>query len=159
MTDAMQKILFVCTGNICRSPSAEAVLRHMVKKSGLSLGALEIDSAGTHGYHVGEPSDSRAIAHAAKRGIDMTGITARKVAPDDFDQFDLIVAMDRSHFTQLDALRPAKIRGELVLFTDFMERSQNQDVPDPYYGGAEGFDNVLDMLEEGCGAILDRLAL
>lgn len=153
----MKKILFVCTGNICRSPSAEAVLKHMAMKQDV-LDELVIDSAGTHGYHVGEPSDSRAIDHAAIRGIDMNGIIARKVNLTDFDNFDLIVAMDRSHFAQLDRLKPVNAQAELRLFTDFMNEPQMQDIPDPYYGGAQGFDVVLDMLEEGCLQLLRKIS-
>lgn len=153
----MKKILFVCTGNICRSPSAEAVLRHIANGSGAGT-TLEIASAGTHGYHVGEPSDSRAIKHAAVRGIDMNGITAQKVTVKDFEHYDLIVAMDRGHMRLLKDMKPAQSKSELRLFTDFMPDVTTQDVPDPYYGDASGFDVVLDMLEEGCASILKSLA-
>ncbi|NQZ13674.1 MAG: low molecular weight phosphotyrosine protein phosphatase [Alphaproteobacteria bacterium] len=151
----MHKIMFVCTGNICRSPSAEAVLRHQANQQGAKL---EISSSGTHGYHIGEPSDPRAIKHAAKRGIDMSGITAQKITTQDFQDYDLIIAMDQGHMRILEDIRPEACRADLKLFTDFMPEASNQDVPDPYYGDFIGFELVLDMLEEGCSFILKELA-
>mgnify|MGYP001266790873 FL=1 len=152
----MKKILFVCTGNICRSSSAEAVLRNMVVQQS-RFADFEIDSAGTHSYHVGEPSDGRAVEHASRRGINMHNIRARQVRITDFNKFDLIVAMDRGHLSQLKSLMPEESVSSLKLFTDFMAVPTVKDVPDPYYGDSDGFETVLDMLEEGCAAILETL--
>ena len=149
-----KNILFVCTGNICRSSSAEAMLRHMANKSGHDI---KIDSAGTHGYHIGETSDDRAVEHALRREIDMRGITARKVDNDDFNKFDLIIAMDSGHLRHLNNIKPKNSMAQICLFTDFISSSDVTDVLDPYYGGSEGFEVVLDMLEEGCSNILKEL--
>ena len=150
-------VLFVCTGNICRSPTAEAVFRHRAVESGLA-DKLVIDSAGTHGYHVGEPPDSRAIAAARARGVKMDDLRARRIAPEDFDTFDLILAMDSGHrgiLQRMDAQggRPAK----LSLFLDFAPDSGLTDVPDPYYGGTGDFEHVLDLVENGVAGLLRHL--
>jgi protein-tyrosine phosphatase len=152
----MIKVLFVCTGNICRSPSAEGVFRALISAEGLD-GQVGTDSAGTHGYHVGEPPDPRSVATAAKRGIAMSDLRARKVSAADFGAFDLVLAMDRSHHDILARLCPKGREDRLKLFMSFASRHGGLDVPDPYYGGADGFERVLDMIEDGAKGILDHL--
>lgn len=147
------KILFVCTGNICRSPTAEAVFRRLVAEAGIEDN-VEIESAGTHGYHVGEPPDSRTEAAAAARGYDMMGQTARQLEEDDFRYFDMILAMDRGHRTHLQRTAPPGTEQKIRMFMDFAPEAAARDVPDPYYGGPEGFDQVLDMIEAGARGLL-----
>jgi low molecular weight protein-tyrosine phosphatase len=142
------RILFVCMGNICRSPTAEGVMRRLIDDAGLDI---EVDSAGTGGWHAGEPPDERATLAAQRRGVTLSG-AARQVRPDDFQRFDLLVAMDRGNLRELLALAPddeaaAKVR---LLVPD-------ADVPDPYYGGDRGFETVLDMVEAACRELLDEL--
>ncbi len=147
-------VLFVCTGNICRSPTAEGVFRKLSDSAGL-LARVHVDSAGTHDYHVGEAPDERAIAHALKRGYDLKPLRARQVRRSDFDAFDRIVAMDRGHLRQLESIAPRDARARVDLFLDYSLRWKGEDVPDPYYGGAAGFEAVLDMIEEACARLLD----
>jgi protein-tyrosine phosphatase len=147
------RVLFVCTGNICRSPTAEGVFRHLVRLEGLSE-TIEADSAGTHGSHVGEPPDERARAEAADRGYDLSGIVARRIDADDFHRFDLILAMDRGHHSRLSRLAPDGARGRLRLFMEFAAGEASEDVPDPYYGSQIGFTRVLDMIEAGAEGLL-----
>jgi protein-tyrosine phosphatase len=142
------RILFVCSGNICRSPTAEAVMRRLVAQAGLE-GEIEIDSAGTGGWHVGEPPDDRASAAAARRGIGLTG-TARQVEPGDFTHFDLVLAVDEENLQRLRRLAPPGT-GERVRLLD------DTDIPDPYYGGPDGFDAVLDQIDAACRRLLDEL--
>ncbi len=142
------KVLFVCTGNICRSPTAEGVLRGLAEKQGM---ALHVESRGTHDYHVGEPPDERAQRHARRRGYDLSGQRARHVAGEDFVRFDIIVAMDRGHLRLLERACPPEHRYKLRLCV------ADRDVPDPYYGGPEGFEGVLDLVEEGCRRLLDEI--
>ncbi|HTP62873.1 MAG TPA: low molecular weight protein-tyrosine-phosphatase [Burkholderiales bacterium] len=137
------KVLMVCTGNICRSPTAEGVFRIFAEKEKLSV---TVDSAGTHDYHAGEPPDRRATAHARKRGYDISGLRARQVTLGDFMEFDLLLAMDRGHLQILRRMSPQEHRHKLRLFLEFAGL-KDADVPDPYYGGAEGFEQVLDMVE------------
>lgn len=146
------RVLFVCLGNICRSPSAEAVMRGLVEERGLA-DTIEIDSAGTGDWHIGKRSDPRAIHAAGLRGIELTS-RARQVTTDDFEAFDLIVAMDRSNRDDLIALAgdDSKIR----LLREYGEDA-DPDVPDPYFGGDDGFEEVLDILERNCGLLLDEL--
>jgi protein-tyrosine phosphatase len=141
-------VLFICTGNICRSPTAEGVLKELARKEGVPL---HVESAGTHDYHVGEPPDERAQRHAKRRGYDLSRQRARHVASGDFETFDLIVAMDRGHLRLLERACPARLRAKLrPLLAD-------ADVPDPYYGGADGFEAVLDLVEAACRELLAEI--
>ncbi len=151
----MLNVLFVCTGNICRSPTAEGVFRDLVRVEGLD-GRIAADSAGTHGYHIGEAPDSRSILAARRRGYDLSPLRARRVRSDDFHRFDLILAMDRGHMRELSAACPPDQRHRLRLFLEFAPQFDAQDVPDPYYGGSDGFALVLDMAEAGARGILDH---
>ena len=147
------KVLFVCMGNICRSPTAEGVFRAHVRRHAPALD-IEIDSAGTHAYHIGEPPDPRTIEAAMSRGIDLTDLRARQVSKDDFERFDLIVAMDRlNHATLLDR-SPPEHHPRIRTLLEFAGRTAPADVPDPYYGGAEGFDDVLDLVESAVEGLL-----
>ena len=150
------KILFVCTGNICRSPTAEGVFRDLATRAGLAEDVFA-DSAGTHGYHVGEPPDARSSAAAAERGFDLTSLRARRVAVSDFETFDLILAMDNEHLARLEAMRPNTARAEVKLYLDFHPKHKGRDVPDPYYGGEEGFTRVLDMIEETSVVLVEHV--
>jgi protein-tyrosine phosphatase len=147
------RVLFVCTGNICRSPTAEGVFRAMVAACGLA-GRIEIESAGTGDWHVGEPPDERACRAAALRGIDLTAQRARQVTERDFDRFDLIIALDCSHQRALRAMAPAGAADRIRLLMDFAPQAGVSDVPDPYYGALGGFDRVLDLIEAGADGLL-----
>jgi protein-tyrosine phosphatase len=149
-------VLFVCTGNICRSPTADGVLRRLVKDAGLEA-KVRIDSAGTHDYHVGEPPDERAQHHARRRGYDLSVLRARQVLAGDFEEFDLILAMDRGHLRILQRLAPPEHRHKLRLFMEFAVAWDADEVPDPYYGGAAGFERVLDMVEDAARGVLEDL--
>lgn len=150
------KVLFVCTGNICRSPTAEAVLRAMAIQRGLGERVFAA-SAGTHGYHIGEAPDPRTQDAALRRGYPMTGQIARKVTAGDFAAFDFVVAMDQGHYQALKRLAPAAAGGKLRLFMDLVAEAATRDVPDPYYGGPNGFEDVLDIVEAGVSALLDEI--
>ncbi|CCG42244.1 low molecular weight protein-tyrosine-phosphatase [Magnetospirillum molischianum] len=152
----MVKVLFVCTGNICRSPSAEGVFRDLVERRGLS-GDIQTDSAGTHAYHVGARPDERSVAAAARRGIDLEPLRARVVCAEDFDRFDLILAMDRGHLDLLRQCCPPDRHNRLRLFLSFAPGLGVHDVPDPYYGGTHDFERVLDLIETGAAGLLDHL--
>ncbi|AMO36684.1 Protein-tyrosine-phosphatase [Thauera humireducens] len=152
----MTKILFVCTGNICRSPTAEAVARHFISTGGLE-GRIEVDSAGTQGYHVGEAPDPRTRKAAQLRGYDLSALRARKLDPFDFQRFDLLLAMDRGHLETMRRLCPEVYRPRLGLFMEYARNSEYDEVPDPYYGGPRGFDVVLDMCEDGVKGLLETV--
>jgi protein-tyrosine phosphatase len=152
----MLKVLFVCTGNICRSPTAEGVFRAMVERDGLGH-RITADSCGTHDYHVGDPPDPRACAHAAQRGYDIGGLRARMLEPDDFERFDLLLALDRSHERILKRQAPTITKDKVRLFMSYVPELRLTDVPDPYYGGAEGFDHALDLIERGCKRLLEEI--
>jgi len=139
-----QAILFVCLGNICRSPTAEGVFRHLLKKEAPGL-KVEVDSAGTADYHVGAPPDLRSQRAAMRRGIDIANLSARQVGPDDFTRFDLILAMDRNNLRDLKAMQPKNSPARLQLFLEYAPQPARLDVPDPYYGNAAGFEEVLDL--------------
>ncbi len=155
------KILFVCLGNICRSPSAEGVFRQKLEQAGLH-DQVEVDSAGTHAYHVGSPPDARAAAAAARRGVDLSGLRGRQVRPADFVYYDYILAMDRENLADLERMSAPEQRHKIRLFLDFASDDTGTEVPDPYYGGSDGFERVLDMLEQAADGLLrvlkDQLA-
>jgi protein-tyrosine phosphatase len=146
-------VLFVCTGNICRSPTAHGVFLKQLQQTGL-LGRVQVDSAGTHGYHAGEPPDERSQAHAARRGYDLSPLRARRFEDQDFARHDLILAMDHSHLTLLAERCPSELRHKLHAFTRWCRQHRTKDVPDPYYGDAQGFEQVLDLVEDGCTGLL-----
>jgi protein-tyrosine phosphatase len=150
------KILFVCLGNICRSPTAEGVFRQLAAAEAPGL-PVEIDSAGTADYHIGAPPDARSQRAALRRGIDLSGLRARQVGVDDFARFDLIVAMDRNNLRDLKALQPKNSRAQLKLFMDYAQESGVTDVPDPYYRGADGFEEVLDLTAAASRGLLAEL--
>ncbi|MCC6194446.1 MAG: low molecular weight phosphotyrosine protein phosphatase [Burkholderiales bacterium] len=150
------RILFVCLGNICRSPTAEVVFRAAAARAGLAH-QVEIDSAGTSEWHVGNPPDYRATAHAARRGYDLRPLRARQVSAEDFARFDWIFAMDRSVLAELAALRPNGVAGHLGLFLDQAPDLGVSEVPDPYDGGPDGFEHVLDLIERGAEAFAAHL--
>lgn len=150
------RILFVCLGNICRSPTAEIVFREMVARDAPDL-HVEIDSAGTAGYHVGEPPDSRTREAALRRGYDMSALRARVVEPQDFQRFDLILAMDRQNLEVLHRRAPPDSRDRIRLFLEFADDVETTEVPDPYYGGVNGFEEVLDLVEAASQGLLEHV--
>jgi low molecular weight protein-tyrosine phosphatase len=150
---APQRVLFVCMGNICRSPTAEGVLRKLVAESTPAL-AVEVDSAGTHAYHVGEPPDPRAQRAAARRGVEIGRGRARRVLAEDFERFDWLLAMDQTNYELLHEMSPVEQRSRIRLFLEFAPQLGRSDVPDPYYGGANGFEHVLDLVEEAAAGFL-----
>lgn len=148
-------VLFVCMGNICRSPTAEGVFRHFVDEAGLA-DAINIDSAGTHAYHVGEPADRRARAAAQRRGISLEGIAARRVSDEDFVAFDYIIAMDQLNHATLVDRADVEQHDKIRLFLEFSSGNED-DVPDPYYGGSAGFERVLDLVTAASEGLLKTL--
>jgi protein-tyrosine phosphatase len=151
------RILFVCLGNICRSPMAEGVFRRVVEEEGL-VDRFEIDSAGLGDWHVGQAPDTRAQAAASSRGVDIAGQRARQVAPEDFARFDLLLVMDRSNYAELKRCAPADARAKIRHFLDFAPQMGTKDVPDPFFGGTEGFDHALDLIEAASHGLLASLA-
>jgi protein-tyrosine phosphatase len=152
----VRRVLMVCMGNICRSPTAEAVLRHHLQRAGLGR-QISVDSAGTYAGHVGHAPDERSIAHAARRGYDLQDLRARRVTTEDFQTFDLIVAMDADNLDALQQRCPPGRQARLVRLLDYAPAAGLRDVPDPYYGGPGGFERVLDLVELGCDGLLQYL--
>ncbi|MCK9991345.1 MAG: low molecular weight protein-tyrosine-phosphatase [Rugosibacter sp.] len=159
---SQQKILFVCTGNICRSPTAEGVARALAARLGVAHLFL-FDSAGTQGFHAGEPPDARAVKAAAQRGYDLSGLRARQVVEKDFARFDYVLAMDQGHLQSLAKRCPPAAKDRLGLFLDYAQASAVAEpalaggVPDPYYGGPEGFEYVLDVVEATAQRLIRHL--
>ena len=149
------RLLMVCLGNICRSPTAHGVLQKMIEDKDLHM-QIEVDSAGTGGYHAGEPPDPRTVSAAAGRGYDLSWLRARQVTAADFDSFDHILAMDEHNLQELQQRCPPQLQHKLALFLDYAE-SDYDAVPDPYYGGADGFELVLDLAENACRGLLDAI--
>jgi len=150
------KLLFVCLGNICRSPSAENIMNHLIQEAGLTA-KITCDSAGTSGYHIGAAPDQRMNAAASKRGIELQG-KSRKLKPADLQQFDLILAMDRENYQDILYLdREGKYEAKVRLMCNFATHKTDQEVPDPYYGGQDGFDYVIDLLFDACSGLLDHI--
>jgi protein-tyrosine phosphatase len=149
-----RRILFFCMGNICRSPTAEGVMRAKLAEAGLDV---EVDSAGTHGYHVGDPPDERSQVHALERGYDLSALRARKLEAADFERFDLVLAMDEDNLAQAARLCPPARRERLKLLMDYAPQTRQRVVPDPYYGAADGFEEVLDLVEAGCDGLIAEL--
>lgn len=150
----MASILFVCTGNICRSPSAEAILRHKIQDRG-----HVIDSAGTHDYHVGREPDKRALRLLEQANISTSGMLARKVDRIDFEKFDYVIAMDRGHYDILNNIKPEETKSSVILFSDFCNIFKSKDVPDPYYDGQEEFEVMMDIVKDGVDGMIKELSL
>ena len=150
------KVLFVCMGNICRSPTAEGVVRQLLRRKELD-GRVEVDSAGTHGYHVGEAPDQRTQRAAASRNYDLSDMRARKVAAQDLDYFDLILAMDHNNLSVLQRICPPEKHDRLGLFMSYSKNFDDDEVPDPYYGLGHGFDLVLDMVEDAADGLIESI--
>jgi protein-tyrosine phosphatase len=152
----MRSILFVCTANICRSPTAEGVLRHLLAEAGLE-GRLEIESAGTHDYHAGKPPFDSAVAIAKKKGYDITGSISRRVASGDFDHFDMILAMDKANISHLRAIAPTRSKQKIELLLEYGDKYHGQEIPDPFSGKEKEFQLALDMIEDGCRGLVELL--
>ncbi len=150
----MKNILFVCLGNICRSPLVEAVARSRFQRAGLGI---EVASAGTGNYHIGEGADPRAVASAAARDYDLSAHRARQVVPSDFAGYDLVLGMDQANLSALSARCPAEFDSRVALFLPFAGIDRPDEVPDPYFGGAEGFEHVIDLAEQGIDGLIARL--
>ncbi len=149
----MVKVLFVCMGNICRSPTAQGVFENLVQQKGLD-GHIEIDSAGTHAYHIGNPPDKRAQATALNRGVDLSSQRARRVQVGDFEYYDYVLAMDKDNLGNLIAICPPEMEGKVELFLGYSTHFDDEEVPDPYYGASTGFERVLDMIESASEGLL-----
>jgi protein-tyrosine phosphatase len=154
----VKKLLFVCTGNICRSPTAEGIARHFIQRSGLE-GLVEVDSAGIQGYHAGEAPDPRTQKAAAQRGYDLSTLRARKIELLDYQRFDLVLAMDHGHLVAMRKQCPEVYLPRLAMFMSFAHNPEYDEVPDPYYGGPRGFDVVLDMCESAVRGLLETVTI
>jgi len=150
------KVLFVCMGNICRSPTAEGVVRKVLQEMAPELDVV-LDSAGTHSYHIGYPPDRRAQAAAEARGVDLSALRARRVEEQDYHRFDYILAMDHDNLQDLEAQRPDQAAATLALFLSFAADTDTEEVPDPYYGGPNGFEHVLDLVETAAEGLIAEL--
>ena len=151
-------VLFVCMGNICRSPTAEGVFAQRLKEAGLNK-VVGVDSAGTHAYHIGEQPDPRSQKTASQRGISLSHLKARKAVEEDFERFDYVLAMDRDNYHGLEKICPPGSEHKLQLFLSYAPNLEHDEVPDPYYGGPTGFDRVLDMIEEASDGLLQDIQL
>ena len=149
-------VLFICTGNICRSPTFEGVFKYLLSKNNLSCNFF-VDSAGTRSYHIGETADIRSINHAKERGYDLSGIRSRQICTRDFNDFDLLLALDRSHYDELISISPRKYTSKVKLILPYINYESLHEVPDPYYGQKEDFERVLDLAEECCAKLLKKL--
>jgi protein-tyrosine phosphatase len=152
----MRSILFVCTANICRSPTAAGVFRKLLTRQGKD-GAFEVDAAGTHDYHIGKPPFPTAVEVSKQRGYDITQHVARRIKPDDFDRFDLILAMDKGHLKSLKAIAPTRCKQKIELLLEYGDRFHGEEVPDPYGGEVEDFEVALTMIEDGCRGLVKLL--
>ena len=150
------RVLFVCMGNICRSPTAEAVFRHYVENAGMTE-QIGIDSAGTHDYHIGSAPDARTLRAAKQRGYDMSDLRGRQVEAGDFHRFDYVLAMDRANLANLKRIAPENCEIQAQLFLEYARHHAEREVPDPYYGGEDGFERVLDMVEDAAEGLLQRI--
>lgn len=151
----MKKVLFVCLGNICRSPAAEGVFTHLVKEAGLE-NEISVDSCGTAAHHEGESADIRMREHAGRRGIELTSI-ARGMVRKDFEEFDYILTMDNSNYKNVVAMAADNQKYKIIKMTDFCSNHPHDQIPDPYYGGPDGFELVLDLLEDSCQGLLKKI--
>ena len=157
MSDTQRvRVLFVCMGNICRSPTAQGVFRKLLQQEGLDV-LIETDSAGTHAYHSGEPPDPRAQETALRRGIDLSDLRARRVEPEDFADFEYVLAMDQDNYHSLARMCPRGAERKLMLLMDFAPHMRTREVPDPYYGGETGFERVFDMVEAASEGLLAEI--
>ena len=150
------KVLFVCMGNICRSPTAHGVFRHHVKALGLEQ-MIEVDSAGTHAYHVGEPPDLRSQTHARQRHYELADLTARQLQDSDFPHYDLLLVMDWDNYALTEKMCPPAYQYKIRRLTEFCKTKEASVVPDPYYKGSEGFEEVLDLVEDACDGLLEHI--
>ncbi len=150
------KVLFICMGNICRSPLAHGLFLHRLQEAGLGA-RVEVDSAGTHAYHVGEPPDRRSQETARRHGVDLSGQRARRVEQEDFHEYDYLLAMDRDNLANLHAICPEALRHKVRLFMEFAPELNTQEVPDPYYGGPAGFERVFDLVEAATQGLLSEI--
>ncbi len=153
---AMTKVLFVCLGNICRSPTADGIFRQLLIREKLEQKIL-VDSAGTGDWHIGKAPDSRTVAAARQRGYDLSVLRARQVNKTDFSEFDYVLAMDKSNLLDLQRMKPSTYTGHLGLFLEFGARGDYREVPDPYYGGQDGFELVLDLVEDAAQGLLNHI--
>ena len=152
----MVRVLFVCMGNICRSPTAQGVFESLLEKEGL-VSEVDVDSAGTHGYHVGKAPDHRATSAASRRGVDLSQQHARKVRPSDFERFDYVLVMDNDNYSLMEAVCPTGHQEKLELFLNYAGHLGVSEVPDPYYGGGNGFEQVLDLVEAASEGLLNHI--